>query len=348
MSGVLTNRGAINPLVRLLARFAVASFGIGVVALTAGYRVGPEHFWPIALTQYVPYPAFLLPGIAALGLSLMLGWSWRLGAFLGVLLVVASLTGLELNRGESGARRIRVMTYNIKDYITLDRAHGLAEVAAEVGRHHPDIVVMQDARRLAEHPGAVQSILGNRQAYLFGQYVVASRFPIRDCGRREMPFRGEAHTYVSCTVTAEGMEFEIVTTHLLTPRSGLSAIRHNPVLGLREWRQNVSDRLTQAETMARALRSQPRPVIVAGDFNAPSTSLVVRALLDEGLRDAFSVAGVGYGHTWGHSLRFRFSFLRIDHILAGPEFRVADCFVGGALGSEHRPVIADLYLTRED
>jgi endonuclease/exonuclease/phosphatase (EEP) superfamily protein YafD len=86
-------------------------------------------------------------------------------------------------------------------------------------------------------------------------------------------------------------------------------------------------------------------VIVAGDLNAPAQSLVVRTLLDSGLRDAFSSASWGYGYTHGHSLRpHLFSTIRIDHILVSPEIGVADCFVGGKAGSEHRPVIADLWL----
>jgi endonuclease/exonuclease/phosphatase (EEP) superfamily protein YafD len=258
--------------------------------------------------------------------------------------------GLEFNRSESGAGRLRVMTYNIKDYVTTRRAHGLDEIAREIGRHDPDILFLQDARQVADKDDslAVLSILGDRQTYSFGQYVVASRFPLHDCGRREMPFREEAHTYVTCVVTVNGAEYDLVTAHFITPRAGLAATRANPLRGIEEWKENVSDRMTQAEELARDLRSHRRPVILAGDLNAPDTSLVVRTLLDTGLRDAFSVAGVGFGHTWGHSLRLRFSFLRLDHILVGPGFGVADCFVGEGLGSEHRPVIADLYLTRQE
>jgi endonuclease/exonuclease/phosphatase (EEP) superfamily protein YafD len=146
-------------------------------------------------------------------------------------------------------------------------------------------------------------------------------------------------------VAAGAREFDLVTAHLITPRFGLSATRQNPLRGLGEWRENVADRMTQAGRLAEDLRGRSRPAIVAGDFNAPDASLVVRTLLDTGLRDAFSVAGVGYGHTWGHSLRFGFSFLRIDHILVDREFAIAACFVGGT-GSAHRPVIADLYLSR--
>ena len=341
---------AVPKLIQRLARVVIVFAVTGVIVLVVGYRVGPEHFWFFALAQYVPFPAFLLPSLAALGLSLALGWGFRLAAALGLVLVMTSVMGLEFNRGEPGSGRVRLMTYNIKDYVTTRRTGGLAEIAREINRHDPDIVVLQDARQVADAdaPEEVLSILGDRRKFSFGQYVVASRFPLHDCGRRDIPFRQKAHTYVTCVVTANDTEFELVNVHFMTPRSGLAAVRADPLGAIGEWRENVSDRMTQAEELARNLRSHRRPVIVAGDLNAPETSLVVRRLLETGLRDAFAIAGVGYGHTWGHSLRLGFSFLRIDHILVGPEFGVATCFVGGAAGSEHRPVIADLYLTRPE
>ena len=106
--------------------------------------------------------------------------------------------------------------------------------------------------------------------------------------------------------------------------------------------------MSQARTLAGAVAKRGRPLIVAGDLNAPETSPVIRTLLDQGLRDAFSSAGLGYGYTHGHSTKLMIPFLRIDHILVSPEIGVADAFAGGRDGSEHRPVIADLLLKRDD
>jgi endonuclease/exonuclease/phosphatase (EEP) superfamily protein YafD len=85
-------------------------------------------------------------------------------------------------------------------------------------------------------------------------------------------------------------------------------------------------------------------VIVAGDLNADDRSPVVRRLLATGLRDAFSSAAIGYGYTLGHALRPGFSFLRIDHVLVSRDIGVRDCEPGGRDGSEHRPVLADLWV----
>jgi endonuclease/exonuclease/phosphatase (EEP) superfamily protein YafD len=140
-----------------------------------------------------------------------------------------------------------------------------------------------------------------RAVYAFGQYVVASRFPLHGCK--------------------------------------VGSIAYD------EWRANAQDRMAQADMLAQTLANRQQPAIVAGDLNAPEQSLVVRTLLDTGLRDAFSSAGTGYGYSHGHSLRpHLFSTIRIDHILVSREIGVEDCFVGGKEGSEHRPVIADLWM----
>lgn len=109
----------------------------------------------------------------------------------------------------------------------------------------------------------------------------------------------------------------------------------------------MNDRLVQSGLLAEHLRQMKRPRIVAGDLNAPETSAVVKTLLHTGLRDAFSSAGVGYGYTHGHALKLGMSFLRIDHVLVSDDIGVVQTEVGGAVASEHRPVIADLLLVRQ-
>jgi len=88
-------------------------------------------------------------------------------------------------------------------------------------------------------------------------------------------------------------------------------------------------------------------LIVGGDLNAPPASLASRTLTDSGLVDAFAAGGRGYGYTFGHSLRLRRSFLRLDRILVSRHFAVVAAHVGSATGSDHRPVIADLVLARQ-
>ena len=320
-----------------------------VLALLVGYRLGPERFWVFSLAQYVPYPLMLLPLLGLSIVSVLVRTRWWMLPATGCVLIATLLMGLEWHSGQPGVQPIRVMTFNIKDYITLQSAAGLSELQHEIDRHDPDILMRQDARyfnadRIAERDG--DAVFGSRRSrYAFGQYVIASRHPLSDCRQGYISFRNEPHTFATCVVTIGGRAVTLITTHFMTPRFGLAAARFNLLTGVEVWNDNVDDRMTQSQELAAAIESRNTPVIVAGDLNAPDSSLVVRGLLNTGLRDAFSEAGRGYGFTWGHSLRPHIPFLRIDHILVSAEFRVGSAFVGNAAGSAHRPVISDIYFT---
>jgi len=333
---------------RLIPALIIAAV-LTAVIVAAAYRFGPERFWLFSLLQYAPYPVFLLPFIALCVLALPAGRVWVALALVGVALTTIELMGLELHAGETahGSNHLRVLTFNVKDYITLRQKDGRTSLADEIARHDPDIFVLQDARSFQQDridATFAREVFAGRQYYTFGQYVVASRFPMRDCRNGWISFRDEPHTYVACVVSVRNRDVDLITTHFMTPRFGLAATRFNPLRGADEWMGNVNDRMTQASLLSQDVKGLNRPVIVAGDLNAPEQSMVVRALLETGLRDAFSVAGRGFGYTWGHSLRFNLSFLRIDHILVSQAFRVTAAFVGDDAGSAHRPVIADLVL----
>lgn len=324
---------------------------LGVAFVWLVLDENPERRPVLALLQYVPYPAFLVPAIAALMGSLWLGWIWRLLATASVGLVLTAIMGLCIGHADEGYGHVRFMTYNVKAYLASLRPNGFGELALEVMLHDPDVIVMQDAGQLAKlertQPETYLAMMGKRQVYAFGQYIVASRFPLKDCAPGWIPYRDQKHSFVHCVLQAHGKEVDLVTVHFTTPRDGLNATRREGLRGLDAWSGNMNDRLTQSGVLAEHLRQMKRPRIVAGDLNAPETSAVVKTLLHTGLRDAFSSAGVGYGYTHGHSLRLGMSFLRIDHILVSDDIGVVQTEVGGTEASQHRPVIADLLLVRQ-
>jgi vancomycin resistance protein VanJ len=342
--------GVFRKRARFFARVFVALVVGGAVLCTIGYALGGEHPLFLEGAQYIPYPVFLVPALVAVALSFWLGRVWRVTSFLGLVLVATAVMGFEFRTGEAGVDRVRVMTYNIKWYLAMNRPEGLMLIAREIALHDPDILVLQDASALDRieegSPGAFRAMFGVQNIHFDGEYIVASRYPLRDCKPRPMSFRDREHSYVQCTIEARGIEVDVVTAHFLTPRRALNAVRAGSMQAIEEWQQNLSDRTSQAAILAGDLGVRRRPTILAGDFNATEASSVVRMLLATGLRDAFSTAGKGYGYTWGHSLRPGISFLRIDHIFVSPEIGVGKCFVGGWQASPHRPVIADLYLTR--
>lgn len=334
-----------------LWRAVVLSVAMGVTFVWWTLSGSPEQRPVLALLQYVPYPVYLTPTVLSLLVSLWLGWAWRVLALGSLVVVLTAIMGLCLGQADEGHGRIRLMTYNVKSYYAGLRPHGFSELALEIMQHDPDVIVMQDATQI---PGLAQSrpqeyraLMGGRQAYAFGQYVVASRFPLKDCAPGWISYRDKRHSFVHCVLQAPGKEIDLVTVHFLTPREGLNATRQKGLQGLEDWSGNMNDRLVQSGLLAEQLRQMKRPRIVAGDLNAPQTSAVVKTLLNTGMRDAYSSAAWGYGYTHGHSLRPGLSWLRIDHILVSEDIGVVSAEVGGTLASQHRPVIADLLLHRE-
>jgi endonuclease/exonuclease/phosphatase family metal-dependent hydrolase len=276
-----------------------------------------------------------------------LGTVWRALAVGALGLVLTAVMGLEVHGGDEGSYALRVMTFNAKVHLT--RGDSVARIAWEVASHDPDVLVMQDASfdPNKELPDPIRAALRERQIYLSGQYIVASRYRLRDCRDGDISYPGVAHSYVRCTLLVNDVEVDLVTAHLASPRRGLDAARHEGHEGFGDWQNNLRNRLLQVGKLMRDLAGAQTPLIVAGDLNAPEHSPVVQSLLSVGLRDAFGSAGVGYGYTVGHELRPGLSFLRIDHILVSSNIGVQRCFVGGSEASEHRPVIADLVLRRK-
>jgi len=337
-----------------VARFAVLGVAVPAMLLASAYRTGPLGSWWLELLQYAPYPAFLVPALLCVVLSWRLGWAWRLTALGALGLVVTIVMGFAFGRADTGSGALRMMTYNIKANRTAwqqGEIEALEALVREVARQRPDLLVMQDAGDLTaarSNAPIAQSIFAGRNVFSHDEYIVVSRYPLRDCRAGDLSFRGRPHTYVRCIVVVDGSEIELFTAHLLSPRHGLNATRHQGAKGIDDWQQNFEDRLSQSRTLAGDVAKREHPLIVAGDLNAPETSPVIRTLLERGLRDAFSSAGRGYGYTHGHATKLAISFLRIDHILVSPEIGVVDAFAGGKEGSEHRPVIADLLLKRDD
>jgi endonuclease/exonuclease/phosphatase family metal-dependent hydrolase len=335
---------------RKLAKAAVLLASFTVCVEWLAILTGPEHYWFSGAFLYVPFWIGLVPMVVIVGIAWPLGWRWGLTASAALLVFLWPIMGFSLGQPDAGAHRVRLMTYNIKSYRAVEEVGGFDGIIAEFRQHDPDVIVVQDAGSLfniadPEDLQVVRDVVGAYSIYAFGQYVVASRLPLRGCKVGSISYDASPHTFVHCIVTMHGQDVDLYTAHFISPRDGLNSFRWNGINGNADWQANVQARMRQADKLARLLSQRSRPAILAGDLNAPEQSLVIRTLLDSGLRDAFSSAGLGYGYTHGHSLKpHLFSTIRIDHILVSQDIGVADCFVGGKEGSEHRPVIADLWI----
>ena len=332
----------------------VAGLGVSAVLLAIALRVYAQQVsdsasMELELLRFLPYVWLLLPCLLSLLASVWLGRAWVAACGIGLVALLGPGMGLQWHAAREHPRSIRMMTYNIKAVQAMEKEGGLESLGLAVARHAPDLLVMQDAHGMLVERSerAVDDgppVFGLRHVYAVGQYVVASRFPIAACTPGQIGFESESHRYLRCQVDVEGKPLTIVTAHFQSPRSGLMAARHQGLGGLAGWQLNYTRRMTQTHKLARDLAGLTGPLVLAGDLNAPPASPVLAALEAVGLRNAFSLAGRGYGYSYGHSMRWGYDFLRIDHIYVSRDIDVIDSFVAAGDASDHRAVVADLVL----
>ena len=327
---------------RIVSTVVCAYVGI-VAAMALIYAIGPERFMWGGVLLFLPQVVLAVPGLVLLPFAIWRArrFTWLLIAAL--LTVAVPLMGLTWSspRAAEGVP-LRLMTYNVQ----LWQRRNVPAILSEILAADPDVLCLQDARDAKST--RLASYFQRRNVAMFGQYVFVTKFPILDATVGDISYDGETHTYLRARIDVAGTDVVIFTAHLVTPRDALSPLGSPALwrLGLSEIRQNQSQRMRQARQLLADSRGITGPLVIAGDLNAPPASLVTRMLTDQGLADAFTAAGRGYGYTFGHTLLVGRPFLRLDRILASHHLTPVNAWVGGASGSDHRPVIVDMVLAK--
>ncbi len=146
-----------------------------------------------------------------------------------------------------------------------------------------------------------------------------SRHPLRDI---RVVLAQDGIPRLEAWIDVEGRPVQIVVLH---PKPPLSASM-----------QHERDRTIR--TVAQATHRHPR--IVLGDLNASPWSLPLRDGERAGLMRA-----TGLAPTWRATWRLR-PGIPIDHVLASPDWSAGRSARGPDIGSDHRPVRAELHLRR--
>lgn len=322
-------------------RAAAWAYAALVFTLLVLIRWVGKSWWGVAVLVFLPRWIFLAP---VLVLAVASGfrrcpWHWAVqGAT--ALVVAGPLMGLCLpvsqlwTKPPEGGQRVRVVTFNMGE-----EPLPTAALRDWLARESVDVVCLQEGRRLA---GETRALLGVGW-HVSREGSIASRWPIV----WEMPAypetvaSGERWTGKLELVrlrTPSGVELAAASAHLPTLRYGMSRFFTADVAGGRrhlDWWGNEISRMLSA-----VARSNDLPLILAGDFNMPADDSTMAGLRAH-FRFAFEEAGWGYGYT----RPARLPWIRIDHVLAGPEWTVTRCRVGPNLGSDHLPVLAELVST---
>jgi vancomycin resistance protein VanJ len=295
-----------------------------------------DRWWPATFLMFSPRGLFLFPLAllypAALALRrravrvLLLGTVVAAGPLMGLCVPWQTLWSTP-PRGPS----VRVLTCNMH-YKDQDKDR-LDLLINEV---NPDIVALQEWSRTGRS-ALLQAPEWHMQR--LPGLCLASRRPIRRAerlGTDSMDDKGSVMRYEVDTPAGPVTFFNL---HFATPREDLHGVLHDQPSGAADLDANSATRALQSAHVAGLALDCVGPVLIAGDFNTPPESVLFRRVWAP-FTDAFGTAGFGWGYTFINNR----TTVRIDHILAGPGWRCVRCWVGPSVGSQHRPVIADLVL----
>lgn len=283
---------------------------------------GPRWLWALPLVGLIPAAAMTRPislaplaGAAVVGLFLISGFvvNWRRADVRGP----GAIRVVTCNTGSGQLNAFRLKRY-------------LEETM-------PDVVFLQewpDGQREVVFGKAGQSEWSLASS---GGLTVASRRPIKALeglpyGRFELP--GAVGLF---ELTTDAGKVRLVNVHLPTAREGIDAVIQWRLKGLPVLAANSKSRDLASAAARRYGTAGARSVIVAGDFNLPPESSILRRYWGD-LTDAFGAAGLGFGYT-KHT---RWHGVRIDYIRSDRSWTCVECRVGPYVGSDHRPVLAVL------
>jgi endonuclease/exonuclease/phosphatase (EEP) superfamily protein YafD len=291
--------------------------------------------WPVTLFVYGPRWVAALP-LALLGPLALLRRRRRLlvPLVLAAVVLAVPLLGFCVPwrtalRARSDGPVVRVMTCNIdgrqSDKVALGRL---------IVREKPDVVLLQESA-----PGTAGEVFWQGKWHLrhAGNITLASRYPIAEpiSLDHELIRAGTALNFPIRLPWASTVN--LFAVHLPTPRYAMEEAAHLNWQSPAALVESLTTLWFESDTVRRWMVRFSGPVLVAGDFNQPVELVVFRRYWSD-WRDAFSEAGLGFGAT----KLTRWFGTRIDHILHGPQWRSRWSWVGPDIGSDHRPLFADL------
>lgn len=302
----------------LLFRAAVLTFLFSVFGLFA------SHWWLLDLFNHFQLQYFfthVLLILALLGLK-----SFRLVAVVGLMLVLplARIAPTWRNPGKDpGGKSVRVATFNV---LSANKRHD--DALDWIRKSDPDLIFLPEVDPVwavalkplsRSHPHVIEHIIeGN-----FG-FALYSKFPILEhriepCGKMELPL-------LIAKISGPQGEFTLFGAHPVPPSSEF-------------W---SSERDVFLNEIAQHTRAISGHILLLGDLNATRWSQSMQPLFETGWID--SSDGHGCPPTWMNANPL--ISIPIDHIMFRPAAeRPIYCrnrWVGPDLGSDHRPVVADI------
>ena len=323
-----------QPWTRHILAILCWSYLLTIFATWLFLRKEGDRWWPATLLMAGPRWPFAVPVIMLL--PAVIGarrWGLVIVMTMATTVVLGPLIGMRLSLPAGASERgdVRLLTCNIhRHQVNVD------ELGAFIGTTQPDVAELQDCS------SAEQDILfagPGWHVHRDGQLLLASRFPIVrvtpvDLGKAPEESANERCAAACYELRTPAGSIRLINVHLASPHIGLLTFLKDHG---KELDDNAERRRNESAAVRNVAETSTDPVVIAGDFNTTDDSPIFREHWGDFV-DAFADRGLGIGYTYLN----RDTQLRIDHILAGPGWQIVRCWVGPAVGSPHRPLVADL------
>ncbi|MBX6379918.1 MAG: endonuclease/exonuclease/phosphatase family protein [Thermoflavifilum aggregans] len=373
-------RFALHKLFPLL--FHLLMIGCSGLMLLAAWSpyADPQSWWPLAFLG-LTFPLWLLVVIILWIFALLLRSKWLvlptlalIGSWKAIRVTVA-LPHLSAPAEDTTSPVIKLMSYNVHDFAPY---HNRPDPQAKYGRamlqliasQQPDIVCLQEFFT-SDHPQLKQKdyktyisdSLGYPYRYFSSDYngtrstshsgvIIFSRWPI--CRAAKIPIiqhpRAESLIYADLVIRQDTVR--VFTVHLQS-----IYLNQNDLMQIEEMKQGNDTawrasrpiwsklkrafirRSEESKRVKHALQQSPYPFLICGDFNDTPVSFTYFTIA-KGLQDGFVKCGRGLGATY-YSIS---PTLRIDYILADPNWHFLHFTRIPVHLSDHYPVVAELQL----
>jgi endonuclease/exonuclease/phosphatase family metal-dependent hydrolase len=259
---------------------------------------------------------------------------------------IQTFVGLRLP-SRAPAESLAVLSYNIsRMQLVADRTAFHAFIQKRAGK--PQLLCLQEAdspigKQLAKEMG-----YPHIHAHPKLGTAILSHLPFQNKG--SLDFERSGNSVVWADVQYQGKPLRVYSVHLQSNKISADAETLAEKGNLRDretwqgirgilgkYRRAIRVRHHQTEKLLEHVRQSPHPVLICGDVNDTPLSHTYQ-LLSLGRQDTFRAAGSGIGSTYAGIL----PALRIDYILADPEFRVLTQRTYRVDYSDHYPVLAHL------
>lgn len=337
-----------------LTWWTVAAYCAGLLLLQAALRWVGELNPTTAFLLYLPPSLWWLPALPLAFLALLL----HRRALLLLLAVLAWFCYAFLGWRQGRARpeagpTLTLMTYNRGQHMN----QSLQPFKALT---HPDLIVMQEAAGRAAGYAQAPEYAEFKHARSLGEFTLLSRYPVLE--ERLVPAApGREVRAARFVIDWQGRQVAVYAVHLQTPRDVLMyQMRGAFLYGVigwpgTPWEDNRLElqtfwdgQIADARAVLDAVRADPLPALVAGDFNAPHMGHIHDLIIRE-LGDAHAAAGAGFGFSFPGTTRNPLSaggpWMRIDYVFHSRHWQALNCTTEASRPSQHRAVAATLRLS---